>query len=592
MHTYQIPSRFEAFEPEYVNKNMTYWFFPQTNGFAVKANQLVGIHSGGKKWDKWVTAFSCHIKIRTLKDGNESVNVFLRSRQGRKHQLVNLSRDIMNIPAPLFVKVEIVKHLLHYTEHINANSEEAEEFFQQTLTTLKYLEKKHATISGDNVSVFHAEKGPDNDTLEKLRTVNVNLRKIATSIIYPISLHLHESNIINGTVPRNYTLTKTLRAKNSRQLLSILKLNRKPETQLTVLNNLHKLNYLNINLIRQVNLLIKNDEQTNTIIHKLFNHPIPEQSRISITTETQPWIVNPYAQSHAETVLEALKPVFMKLSPEQFSKIITDSEFIGFLYGLEKPGTVRLPFSGRESKNEMKLITLTLGLPQTVTFTAETYPALLTELTNHVCKYRTKTIDDVINILNEICDGKHLTADTFLHSWQNGWLSQTPAFNVPFQNRVFAGYEYLFPKKLPPTHYLFKFIPYDEVNQIKITPSNPSVRIIFNETAYYNLLNNMRAYAETLCEKYTIPATTTNIAYIIRGMILFNGFTKPTLTRFMKNMQNNATLPLNLYAIRKRRNYTKTNELAQLPTEWVEKMFPQIETYSKKIFIPQYGEPF
>lgn len=555
-------------EPKY-----SYYFFNQENGFALKTSELVTITKGDKSWKKWVNRYSLHFTHKVLKTGETSYNAYFRHKKGNRVMLRNVSRSIRYYNIPLFVQTVFIEKIINTLWETHPNIEEIENYFSQTKTTL--------------TDGLNSEKFTNHPTLMEttnlVKQVEQMLAKTQSAIMYPFLLNTHKTNLVDGKIVESYTVTNIMRASNMVEVFRKIGVPEKHiQTRQTIIDNLHNLNYLNIMLTVFVNKTVKTDEHKTLTLNNIFNHPV-DNSHLPHNHVLDDRMNN---KRNIEYFLQLMKPVFKKTSPQNIAEIFANPETITFLYKLENPNHKKETLQVLQN-----LDILTLKTQHPNMFTSTTLENLIEEI-----RTQTLTVRPTINIekqLTKICDNEHLATirETAL-IWGEKFLTVEPAFMIdaPKNNNHLKIYEIFFNKKPEKTDPIFKFLQHDQIVFKKITNTETttpdSFDAIFNETAYYNMLKNMETYATHICETHKIPTTVRNISYILKGYIKLDGFKNPQkLKRFTTNLKHGATLPVNLYSIKKRIPYKTVKEISAIPTEWVEAIYPQIGEYHDELFL-------
>ena len=564
-------------------KNFNYVLFWKEDGLTLKMSEHVSFkNKHGVEMKRWVVRKSIHSKIKTLKNGSVSINLFLRRTVNRKTIIENISTAFSYNNMPLLPTLFFVEHFIQHTKDLNNNFDETVKYFNEV------KDRFYQDIQLSNIIY-----GSDKNNVWK------ELNKIVVSIIYPSLFSIENSCLINGfPVFSEYTMTNLIRSRNTDEILSKLRIPRHYVlSSSTVKQNLNKINENMIHLIWFIKKHSKNDDECNSLLDSLFQSYESSMFKADFQERGSAY------HAPIRNKLRIIEPVFKNLPFNSKLELIADADFIRHMMLGEAVDVIFASkrFSRRKTEDVVNktdsLLTLYCGINESTVSSLDLkkYDNWFSDETLAIiADSRPSSSNDIKKGLSQLCDDflvyenkPNLTLyklSTINYGvFPNLMFSKKSEEYVggnnfsPFKN--FEVFETLAVKKDLNRNPLFEFV--DKENFL-IFPQrgNEYCSLVFTEQTYHNMVKNMLQFVEEKCEKYGLEKSNKNYAYLLKGYLLNGKDAVKNYSRFISHLYAGLSFNANMFALKSKMTLREAKKLAGVPELWLSAMFPQVQYYN------------
>jgi hypothetical protein len=308
----------QHYEPheDYTNK-FRYNIFYQNDGIALKISEQVMWSRNNKTFTRWANHKSVHAKVRTLKDGSTSVNIFVRTKAKKQTAIFNVSHDFAQHTLSLIPTIFFVKHLIIATQHVNQHYTQCVEAFETVEQRFKEI------VAGlQDGKCFNGKTHLDN-----IHVLKKYLNIIVLAITYPMLFNIaDQSNIISGSFNGSKTMLPVVRSQNMEQFLNRIPIpTRFHKTRSVIEKNVDRITDTTLLTVKLVLKATKNDEHAANILEVFFKNY--QQRKIEVNNSCGFL----YAQgrqitkSQTEYKTEFLGRLFNKTTPEHLNSLINNT---------------------------------------------------------------------------------------------------------------------------------------------------------------------------------------------------------------------------------------------------------------------------
>jgi hypothetical protein len=564
-------------------QNFSYMLFWKEDGLTMKMSEHVSFkNKHGVEMKRWVVRKSIHSRIRVLKNGSTSVNLYLRRTVNRKAVIENISTAFSYNNMPLLPTLFFVENFIEHTKNINNNFDETVKYFHMV------KENFYADLQLENIM-----SGASKNNVWK------ELNKIVVSIVYPSLFNVENSCLINGfPVFSEYTMTNLIRSRTTSEILTKLRL---PEThvnsRIVVKQNLHKVNENMIHLIWFIKKHSTNDDECSQLLSSLFD----TYDSSMFTPELQER--GSAYHTPVKNKLRIVEPVFKNFSFTQKKQLLKDKEFVQHMMTGD---TVDIIFAAKRFKRTKvdekfnktdSLLTLYCGVDsETVTkLNLGSYSDWFSDATLTVlADSRPQSTSDVKNNLKLLCDDFLVyenKPNLTLHKlsvinygvFPNLMFSKKTEEYVGGDNfspvKNFEIFETVALKKDLKNNPVFRFA--DRNNFLIFNQKNNQYcSLIFNEQTYYNMTSAMLEFVVNICDKHGLEHSRTVYAHLLKGALLHNDDTVKNYRRFISHVGLGLSFNANMFALKTRMSLHDAKQFVGVPELWLSAMFPQVKQYN------------
>lgn len=577
----------QHYEPneDYTNK-FRYNIFYQPDGIALKISEQVLWVRNNKTFTRWANHKSVHSKIRTLKDGSPSVNIFVRTKAKKQTAIFNVSHNFAEHTLSLIPTMFFVKHLIIATQNVNQH-------YTQCVEAFETVEQRFKEIAAglENNTGFNGKTHLDN-----IHVLKKYLNIIVLAITYPMLFNIaNQSNIISGSFNGSKMMLPILRSHNMEQFLSRIPIpTRFNKTRSVVETNVDKITDATVLTIKLVLNTVKDDEHAANILEVFFKNY--QQKKIEVNNNYGFLYVQgrQITKSQTEYKTEFMGRLFNKTTPEQLNSLINNPAYVDYVFNNNFNFTKNYAPKPSNINSDEKI---ELGLLINYSL-HNTEHSLIPEHNTVVPKQFIKSIiADKQNRVNrleylhlDLIDNKHLRK-TSGQEQTGGDINRGvfPETGHPTIYReitdgethaVLKTYHSMVRKSDIKNNPLFMFIPKEQTHILRSNQTSlPACALLFNDDTYQTMMQNMLEYANNTCDDNSMPQTVTNRACIIKGALLTGGLKIKNFDHFIRNMKSGVSFTANIHAMRKNLTFRDTKKLADIPEEWLNRIYPQMDGY-------------
>lgn len=572
---------YEPYE-DYTN-NFRYTIFYQTNGIVLKISERVSWIRNKQTFSRWANYKSIHAKIRTLKDGTPSINIFVRTKVKKQTSIFNVSHNFAEYTPSLIPTIFFVKHLIIFTKNINQH-------YTQCTEAFKTVEQRFSEM----ISGLNPPSGLNMKThVENVSILKKYLNIIVLAITYPMLFNIaDQSNIISGGFNGSKGMLPILRAHNTEQLLNRIPIPaRFLKTRSVVEKNVDKISDATLLTIKLVIKTTKDDEHAANILGEFFNNYTPKK----ITVNNNYGFIHiggrKVTKSQTEYKTEFLGKLFEKSDPEQLKNLINAPAYTQYVFSNSLTflnNYVPKPFNINSDEQ------IELGLLINYALQANTSDGLTMEGDTVVPKQFIKNIiankQNHVNRLPllqlDLIDSKHLRKT--IEQEQSGDINKGifpevghitiyREINDGESNAVLKTYHSLIRKSDIKNNPIFMFTPKEHTHILRSNQTNlPVCALLFNDETYQTMMQNMLDFTNNVCQDNNIAQTLTNRAYILKGVLLTGELRIKNFKHFIRNMKSGVSFIPNIHSIRRNLTFRDTKKFADIPEEWLNRIYPKM----------------